>query len=157
MKVLVTYYSRTGVTRLAAQELARRLGADVEEIIDTKPRGGVIGWLVAGKDASLKRLTRIKPVSKDPAAYELVVIGTPVWAFTMAPAVRTYITDHRRSLKKVAFFCTMGGSGDARTLRHLAELAGTTPLATLALIDKDVRSGRHAAKLEAFVNQLRGA
>ena len=157
MKVLVTYYSRTGVTRLAAQELARRLGADVEEIIDTKPRGGVIGWLVAGKDASLKRLTRIKPVSKDPAAYELVVIGTPVWAFTMAPAVRTYITDHRQAFEKVAFFCTMGGSGDARTFRHMSELAGTTPLATLALMEKDVRSGRHAAKLEAFVNQLRRA
>jgi flavodoxin len=156
MKVLVAYYSRTGVTRLAAQEIARRVGADIDEITDTKPRGGVVGWVVAGKDALLKRPTQIKPVSKDPAAYELVIIGTPVWAFTMAPAIRTYIIKYRRAFRKVAFFCTMGGSGDARTFRHMTHLAGMTPAGTLALMERDVRSNRHGAQVEKFAEQLAG-
>ena len=157
MKTLVAYYSRTGATRKAAEEIARRLGADIEEIIDAKPRGGVIGWLGAGKDASLKRLTEIAPVCRGPAAYELVVIGTPVWAFTMAPAVRTYITRHGQAFKKVAFFCTMGGSGDKRTFRHMAGLAGSAPLATLALIEKDVRENRCGREIEGFAARLAGA
>jgi flavodoxin len=156
MKTLVAYYSRTGVTRKAAEDIARWLGADIEEIIDAKPRGGVIGWLGAGKDASLKRLAEIAPVGRDPAAYELVVVGTPVWAFTMAPAVRTYITRYGQALKRVAFFCTMGGSGDKRTFRHMAGLTGSAPLATLALIEKDVREDRCGRQIEGFVARLKG-
>ena len=85
MKALVVYYSRSGVTRKVAQALAAALGAEIEEIVDTKDRSGAGGWLKAGADASLKRLTAIQPMTKDPAGYDLVVIGTPVWGWTMTP------------------------------------------------------------------------
>ncbi len=154
MKVLVAYYSRSGVTRTAAGDIAARLGADIEEIIDNKPRRGAIGWLIAGKDASLKRPTEIAPPAKDPAAYDLVILGTPVWAFTMAPAVRTYIARHAGAFRKLAFFCTMGGSGDKKTFQHMADLSGLSPMATLALIEKDVRSGKCGEQVEGFVARL---
>ena len=119
-----------------------------------KDRCGSRGCLVAGKDAALKRLTEIKPTEKDPAAYELVVIGTPVWAFTMAPAARTYISEHRAAFQKVAFFCTMGGSGDERTFKAMAELAGAKPVAVLALREKDVKAGRCGEALKEFASRL---
>jgi len=154
MKVLVAFYSRSGVTRAAAEDIARRLGADIEEIIDTKPRRGAIGWLIAGKDASLKCLAEIAPPAKDPAAYDLVILGTPVWAFTMAPAVRTYIARYAGAFKKLAFFCTMGGSGDKKTFRHMADQAGLSPLATLALTEKNVRAGKCGEQVEGFLARL---
>jgi flavodoxin len=154
MKTLVVYYSRTGVTRTVAQALAGRLGADLEELRDRKSRGGPLGWIGACMDAGRKRPTEIDPPAKDPAAYELVLIGTPVWAFTMAPAVRTYLSQHGRAIAKAALFCTMGGSGDQKTFAHMAELLGRPPVATLALLERDVRSGDFTPRVQELAAQL---
>lgn len=155
MKTLVVYYSRTGVTRTVAQALAGQLQADLEELHDRKSRRGALGWLSGGRDATLKRLTEIDPPVKDPSAYDLVLVGTPVWAFTMAPAVRTYLSQHGRAIKKAVFFCTMGGSGDRRTFSHMGELLGKSPAAALALREKDVRSGLYSTAVKALADRLR--
>jgi flavodoxin len=155
MKTLVAYYSRTGVTRTVAQALAERLGADVEELHDRKDRRGARGWLSGGKDALLKRLTEIDPPAKDAAAYDLVLIGTPVWAFTMTPAVRTYLSQCGAAIQSAGFFCTMGSSGDRKTFAHMARLLGRQPVSTLALLEKDVRSGDFVGPVDSFIGRVR--
>lgn len=154
MKTLVAYYSRTGNCRKIAQALAEGLGADIEEIIDTKDRSGAIGWMLAGKDATFKSTTEIGPVGKDPAGYDLVVIGTPVWAFTMTPAIRTYLTKYGKAIKKAAFFCTQGGKGDATTYQHMQDLSAQTPIATMTFLDKDIKSDQWKTAVEEFVHKL---
>lgn len=154
MKTLVVYYSRTGVTRTVAQALAGQLQADIEELRDHKARTGPWGWITACMDAMCKRPTEIDPPVKDPAAYDLVLVGTPVWAYTMAPAVRTYLSQRGRAIKRAAWFCTMGSSGDRRTFSHMAVLAGKLPAAVLALLERDVRSGAFAASVNDLVSQL---
>ncbi len=57
-------------------------------------------------------------------------------------------------MKKAAFFCTMGGSGDQKTFRHMAELLGKEPAGTLALLEKDVRSGAFATAVKEFAAGL---
>ena len=156
MKTLVVYYSRTGNTKKVAEAVTKALGADVEEIVDTKNRRGLLGYLGAGKDASLKKKTPIQPAKKSPAGYDLVVIGTPVWAFTMASPVRTWISEHAGEVKSAAFFCTMGGSGDKRTFKAMEELFAKTPKAVLALIEKDIRKNLHLEAVAAFATTLRG-
>jgi flavodoxin len=106
MKCLVVYYTRTGKTKFVAEAIAAQLGADLEEIVDLKKRGGAIGWINGGKDASRKSLTEIAPTQKAPADYDLVVIGTPIWAWAPTPAIRTYISKNSLSGKKVALFYT---------------------------------------------------
>ena len=157
MKTLIVHYSRTGITRKAAQDLAGLLQADLEEVLDLKDRGGAVGFLGGGKDAALKKLTEISPSGKDAGQYDLVVVGTPVWAFTMAPAIRTWLTQHAAQIKQTAFYCTMGGSGQERTFRDMEALAGKTPLATLALIDRDVKADLHKTALEQFAKQIQEA
>ena len=44
MKCLVVYYTRTGKTKFVAEAIATQLGADLEEVVDLKKRGGAIGW-----------------------------------------------------------------------------------------------------------------
>lgn len=109
MKCLVVYYSRTGKTRFVAETIASELGADLEEIVDQKKRGGSLGWLMAGKDASRKSLTEIEATKNLPANYDLIIIGTPIWAWNPTPAVRTYIKQNSLSSKKVALFYTSDG------------------------------------------------
>lgn len=150
MKTLVVYYSRSGVTRSAAEAIAKVLGADLEEIVDLTDRRGALGYLRAGRDAALKRPTVIHPPIRQPKDYDLVIIGTPVWAFTMAPAVRTWIGMHKAQISHVALLCTMGGSGDKRTFTHLEQACGHTPVATLSLLEADVCKHAASGAIETF-------
>lgn len=155
MKTLIVYYSRDGHTRMVAKELAEALGADIEEIYEVKSREGVLGYLSAGKDAMLKKQVEIKPFSVDPILYDLVIIGTPVWGFTMCCGVRSWLTRYGSTLKNVAFFATMGGSGDKRAFSGMAELCGQAPLAKASFIDKAIIKKDHREKLNAFIDALR--
>ena len=152
---LVAYYSRTGITRALAEALAERLGGDLEEIVDTKSRKGPLGFIVAGKDAVRKNLTEIEPVRKNPADYDLMVVGTPVWAGTMASAVRTYLTRHGRHMQKVAFFCTQGGSKPGHTFADMEALCGRPPLDTLSLRTKTVKRGDFGGSADDFCDRLK--
>lgn len=154
MKTLIVFYSRSGNTRKVAQAIAAKLGADLEEIIDPKDRSGALGWMAAGKDATFKSATPIKPVEKDPGLYDRVIVGTPVWAFTMASPVRTYLTQHGKGIKQAAFFCTLGGSGDKRTFEDMQGLCGKEPLATAAILEKDIKKDSFGPAIETFVQKL---
>jgi len=143
MKVLVIYYSRSGVTKKAAERIADGLKGKaevtVEKIIDSKDHQGVLGWVAAVKDAMMKNVTPIELVKGDPAAFDLVAIGTPVWAWTVASPVRTFCSRHGKAAGKVAFFCTMGNSGETGALQAMKDLCGKEPVATLAIAERHVR------------------
>jgi flavodoxin len=109
LKSLVVYYTRTGNARFAAETIAAEIGADVEEIIDLKKRSGAIGWLSGGSDARRGKETEISTTKKSPADYDLIIVGTPVWASRPTPAVTTYLKKNDLSSKKVALFFTQGG------------------------------------------------
>jgi len=153
-KILVAYYSRTGVTKQVSNELAALLGADIEEITDTKDRKGFFGYMGAGKDALRKKTTVIRPLQKDPSDYGLVVLATPVWAWTVTPAMRTYLMQTRGKIRKATFLCTMGGSGDGKTFAAMEEISGLKPAATVSFKTAEVKKGQHAQRLRDFADQL---
>jgi len=152
MRTLVVYHSRSGYTRRVAESLAHRLHADIEEIV-VEPRPGPLGYLRCAFEALLAMRTRIRTPKYDPSDYGLVVIGTPVWFWRLSSPVRTYLASRRRRLSRVAFFCTMGGSGERRVFDTMAAVGGKPPVATLALTDGDIDAHRHA-RIDAFVQAL---
>ena len=109
MKSLVVYYSRTGNARFVAETIAAEIGADVEEVIDLKKRSGTLGFLSGGFAARRGKETEIAPTKKSPAGYDIVIVGTPVWAGRPSPAIRTYLKKNDLSGKKVAVFFAQGG------------------------------------------------
>lgn len=118
MKILIAYYSKTGITKRVANDLAKKLNADIDEIIDLKNRSGIFGWILGGRDAMKGYLTEIKTI-KNPKDYDLVIIGTPVWAANSTPAVRTYIHQFKDQLKKVAVFSTSGDTPPEKPAKFL--------------------------------------
>ena len=104
MKSLVVYYSRTGNAKFVAETVAAELGSDIEEVIDLKKREGKLGWMSAGRDASSGEQTEIAPPTRNPKDYDLVVVGTPVWAWSPSAAIKTYLAKNDLSGKKVALF-----------------------------------------------------
>jgi flavodoxin len=109
LKSLIVYYSRSGNSKFVAETVAAEIGADVEEIVDQKKRSGIGGWLSGGKDAKQGKETEIAATTKSPANYELIVVGTPVWASSITPAVRTYLKKNDLAGKKVAAFFAQSG------------------------------------------------
>ncbi|MBN2301166.1 MAG: hypothetical protein JXN60_01485 [Lentisphaerae bacterium] len=147
MKILVAYYSQTGNTKKLAETIARKLNCDIDPISDKTDRKGILGWILAGRDAFFKRLTHIEH-QKKPADYDLVAIGSPVWAGTMAPAVRRYLSNNKCGT--VAFFCTYRGSA-GKTFAEMEKLSAV-PRAYLGL-----KAGRIADsndKIDEFCDAL---
>jgi NAD(P)H-dependent FMN reductase len=52
--------------------------------------------------------TEIAPTTKNPADYDLIVVGTPIWAWSPSAAIRTWLTHNDLSGKKVALFFYFG-------------------------------------------------
>lgn len=153
-KILIAYYSRTGTTKKVAEFLAEKLGADCEEIKDTVDRSGAKGYFISGRDGTFRKLTTLRPLNKNTADYDLVVVGTPIWSWNMSAPIRTYLTEYKNEFKKVAFFATMGGSGDERTFVEMAEIVGKQPVATFALTTKEVVTNNFQPKAEEFAGEL---
>lgn len=156
-KCLVAFYSRTGTTKKVASAISKTLKCDMEEIVDTKNRSGVLGYLGAGRDAAMKKLTEIEKTKHNPALYKLIIIGTPVWAHTMSSAVRTYITKNRERLKGigVAFFCTSYGTGSKNTFADMEKLCGKPSIGVLELTTKEVQHEEFIRKVKDFVGRIK--
>ena len=153
-KILVVYHSRTGFTRTVAEQLAQACHADLEVIMDDKGGGQPGSYAGAALAAALHQDASIAPSQYRPRDYDLVVIGTPIWCWNMASPVRAYIKRHRSALRRVAFFCTMGGSGQTKVLRDLSALCGRPALATLGLRDKQITQQLHRQPLAEFAETL---
>jgi len=154
MKTLVVYFSRTGHTRLLAQQLAAALQADLDEIRDDTNRRGILGYLRSGSEAWFGRRARLRPPGRPPQDYELVLIGTPVWRMSVSSPVRTYLADHAAELKQVAFFATMGQFGAERAFGQMQAACGRAPLATLALRERQLAGAGAAEAVAAFAGRL---
>jgi flavodoxin len=153
-KILVIYYSRTGTTAKVADAIAGATGADVERLMDTVDRSGFMGFMRSLFDAIRRRGTTLKPLSVDPALYEVVVIGTPDWGKSMSTPMRTFLETYKGRLRQVAFFLTDGKADHDAIFREMAALVGREPIACLGLPRDDVVKDRFAAKVETFVKSL---
>ncbi|WP_249362964.1 flavodoxin [Burkholderia sp. 4M9327F10] len=131
------------------------LSADLEEICDFSNRKGVPGYLRSLVDIIRKRPVGIVPAGRDVAAYNLVVIGTPVWASSVSAPVRSYLIENRAKLPKVAFFCSFGGRGADKAMTEMRELAGKPAVAECKVTAAEARRGADAA-LAVFARVLNG-
>lgn len=149
---LITYYSRTGNTKKIAEQIKKILKSDIDEIIDLKSRKGILGFITGGFSAALRRQTKIK-YNKTPEKYKTLIIGTPVWAGNMTPAIRTYLIQNKSKIKNTAFFCTCGGQQN-KTFNELAKLT-KKPLAVLEIKDKKINTEETQNKIKQFCRKVK--
>ena len=112
-KILVAYYSLTGNTKFIAEHIASELNADVEEIKpikDLNPNSGS-KYFWGGMKATMKSKPKLEDVKFNPLDYDLIIIGSPVWAWTLSPPVRSYCSEFDLKDKKVALFTSSDGDG----------------------------------------------
>jgi flavodoxin len=154
-KVLVVCYSRTGKTNKIGKIIAEQLNGDFEEIIDKKNRDGKLGFIKSGKDAIKKKTTSIEDIKHDPTSYDMIIIGTPVWASTISSGVLTYVETYQKLFKKVAFFYTEASSNETKVFDVLEELCNKKPEATLKIFGQDFKENAYENKTENFCNEIK--
>ena len=156
-RYLVVYYSWTGNTAKIANLIAETLSADIERINDVIPRGGPFAFLAAVVASLLNKSPQISQPTKSVADYDVVILGCPVWASNMATPMRTYIMRENPGIKKVALFCTFGGSGGKAALARMAALCGRTSSADLTVDRSALASGTWRGLTENFVRQVQNS
>lgn len=147
-KVLVLYYSQTGNTKMVAEEIANRLGADIEEIVMVNPYDPDFQATIAQcmKDREAGVTPEIQPVKADLSKYDAIFLGYPVWFGTYAPPVAKWLEGVDLSGKKVVPFCTFGSGGLESSV---ADLRKCQPKARV--LDG---YGVRAARLEAMPDEV---
>ena len=158
MKTAVVCYSWSGNTRFAAETIAKKAGADIFEIKAETPYNSNFNKCCdeAKPECQGKKLRPIKPIEGlDLSKYDIIFVGTPNWWGTMAPPVRTWVTQSKDALngKTVCLFQTHGGGGMQRVGKDFAEVVGDAAkvLPPKAFSGSSIKSS--VASLEAFVNE----
>lgn len=122
MKALVLYYSKDGGnTEKIAKMVADGTGADIERIETVLDYNEATIDEQGKQEVADKYMPPIKQLKYNVENYDLVVLGTPTWWYTMAPAVRTFLNSADLSAKIVVLFQTHAGRpgsaiGDMRAL-----------------------------------------
>ena len=129
-KVLVAYFSASGVTKKVAEELAKIRRADLFEIRPERPYTAAdLDW-----ENPLSRSTRemrdpdcrpaITGKVENMAQYDIVFVGFPIWWNREPSVVDTFLDAHDFTGKKIVPFCTSGGSGIEEASERIQELTG---------------------------------
>ena len=124
MNIAIVYYSMSENTTYAAEKVRDGLMAhladdgsavDLIRIAPVKayPDSGSSKFLWGGKSAVMKEKPELQPYEFDAGKYDRIIIGTPVWAWTMSPPIRTFIDENRDKLagKQIGVIVCSGGGG----------------------------------------------
>ncbi len=122
MKTLILFYTRSGNTEAIARAVAETLQADVEALSDPVSYAGALGYMLGGRDALKGRVADIAALQHDPAGYERIVIGQPVWAARPVPAVNGLAKRYPLARQALALFATFDGGGATGCLNRTAAL-----------------------------------
>ena len=110
-KKLVVYYSYTGNTRKIAESIKNKLGCDILEIKPKVPYSTDYQTVVDEEqnNESAKKTPEIEPINVDLKNYDEIIVGSPVWWYTIAPVIRTFLKENDLSGKTIKPFATNAG------------------------------------------------
>ena len=124
-KVLVAYFSASGVTAQAAETIAETIGADLYEIRPETPYTPAdLDWMNRRSRSSVEMNDPAsRPAIAEPAAdieqYDTILVGFPVWWYVEPRIVDTFLESYDFSGKTMIPFATSGGSGIGKAEQSL--------------------------------------
>ena len=154
MKTAIVYYSMGGNTQSVAEEIAKRTGADLIRLEPVKafPDKGFKKFFWGGKSSVMKERPELSPYEFDAEKYDEVVIGTPVWAGSFTPPIRSFVAANAPALrdKRLAVFVCFSGGGAEKAIEKLKKFIGIERFAAeLILVDPKDRPSKGNAEATA--------
>ena len=124
-KILIAYFSASGVTARTAKEMAKAAGADLYEICPAEPYTAAdLNWMDKTSRSSVEMNDKnSRPALADTdapvAEHDVIFLGFPIWWYVEPRIVDTFLERSDFSGKTVIPFATSGGSGIEKAERSL--------------------------------------
>lgn len=152
MKILVAYFSASGVTKHVAKELAGQIGADIYEIKPVKPYTNAdLNWMNRNSRSSVEmrdKSSRPEIITGDidVSKYDRILLGYPVWWYTAPTIVNTFLESYDFSGREIIIWATSGGSGLGKAKDDLAKSTTATII--------DGRILNNDKQIEQFIKEI---
>lgn len=130
-KKLVAYFSASGVTKAAAERLAKAAGADLFEIKPAVPYTRAdLDWTNKKSRSSVEMNDQtsrpeIAETLSHMENYDTVFIGFPIWWYVVPTIINTFVENYDFSGKTIVPFATSGGSSMSKSVEVLKTLCPT--------------------------------
>ena len=151
-KVLVAYFSASGVTARAAKEIAAATGGELFEIAPTLPYSRAdLDWTDKNSRSSVEMNDEgcrpaMKSAPPDISGFDRIFIGFPIWWYVEPRIIDTFLESLDLKGKEVVAFATSGGSGIAGAERRMRALCPEAKWQKGKLVNRG--AGEWAASLE---------
>ena len=158
MKPSIIYHSYTGVTRGIAEKIQKACGGDLIEVKLKQNYSSITAYTLGCYRAMKEECDPIEPETIDVSSSDLIVIGTPVWAFKATPAINAAIAALRGcDGKKAVIFATCGSSAkDTLPILKKALVAkGVAVVGEFVLTKKEIGEGQKVNILIDSVNKAK--
>lgn len=163
MKTAIVYYSMSGNTKYVADKIVDGIKASGEvDIIRIEPKKaypakGAKKFFWGGKSAVMGEEPALQPYEFNVEKYDRIIFGTPVWASTFVPPLRTFINENPEVKdKKIAVFICFSGGGADKAIDKMKKYIGIEKFETeLILTDpKDNVKEEDNVKIAEFCSAL---
>ena len=160
MGKLLVFYSLEGNTEYIADRICEKIGCDKLRLIPKKAYKdkGFAKFLWGGKSAVMAETPELESYDVDLDKVDELIIGFPVWASTITPPIRTFLTDNKDALKekKIAVYACQAGNGAPKAMDKIRDLLGIDEFVAKAVfIDPKARPSDENEKiLEEFTDKL---
>ena len=151
-KVLVAYFSASGVTARAAKEIAAVTGGELFEIAPALPYSRAdLDWTDKNSRSSVEMNDEgcrpaMKSAPPDISGFDRIFIGFPIWWYVEPRIIDTFLESLDLAGKEVVAFATSGGSGIAGAERRMRALCPAAKWQKGKLVNRG--AGDWAASLE---------
>lgn len=146
-KVLFAYYSLTGHTRGMVDRIHSFTGGDIFEIATVESYNGNTVESVGKEQVRTKSTPELKNHLTN-TDYDVLFIGSPIWWYSIAPPVLTFIRETKLAGKIIVPFCTYDGNY-GRYFDRIAEECASAKILT----GRDFQNAK-AANKQALTQEI---
>ena len=157
-KVLIIYYSLTGNTKMISEKIREKTGGDLFAIETVKTYPSEYSALIeeAKRELQNNDLPALRKSPPELSQYDLILVGSPVWWYTVSTPVMSLLKQANFSGKMVSVFCTHEG-GIGKTFPHFKEQARNAVVLEGIDLYKPQQAGRGEVDkaLDSWLGKLR--
>lgn len=128
-KILVAYFSASGVTKKVAEKIAAAANGDLFQIEPAIAYSEEdLNWMNKNSRSSLEMSDKdFRPAmvktELNLSEYDSILLGFPIWWYVAPTIINTFLESYDFSGKKITLFATSGGSGFGNTVQELRNSA----------------------------------
>lgn len=156
MKTVIIYHSFSGVTRTIAEHLREAGGGDLLEVRPLQPYSKLTAYTLGGFRARGGKADMVEPAPIDVSAYDMIVIGTPVWAGRPTPVINGAVAALTGAEGKRAVIYATCGTKPGDTLSNLRSALAARGVRVIREFPFSSKNLQDPSNVQALITSIAG-